>query len=74
MRIILPRFAPIPLRKDTPKGKEIGIRPESISVTKAIDIMQENHPLHQVFVKWAKTPTKRKAREFCRTMRIVRAA
>ena len=70
MKTVIARFAPIPARQPvTPRGKEIGIRPEPFNGC-AAEVMIVSHPLNSAFVAWCKTqPTKRKAREFCRLMR-----
>ena len=74
--VVVARLAPIPPRKpDAPGEKEIR-QHKAGGVAKAADILQENHPMHAGFVAWCKgaTPTKRKAREFCRLMHIGKAA
>ena len=71
---VIARFAPIPACKmDYPVGHQIGVlavvRPVQITVAKAADVLQDDHPMHAAFSIWCKGPqTKRKAREFCRTM------
>jgi hypothetical protein len=78
MKTVIARLAPIPARKvNTPKGHEVlGAKPDQVRVNKAAEVLQDNHPLNQSFLAWCKglSPTKRKAREFCRLMHISRAA
>ncbi len=76
-KIILPRFAPIPTQKGEEKieVKAVKKQPQTVNI-KAADVLSDNHPLHQVFLNWLgdKPATKRKAREFCSLIKVMRAA
>jgi len=81
-KIILARFAPIPVKAGQPAKIVKTPDPEqpkaNFVVGKAMDLMNEAHPLHTAFIKWCKDkgqePTRRQTRKFCQQYHVQRAA